>query len=98
MLCGSWALNRCGVADYANLLAGSLFMKDVQVIPLSVTGFGLRSISSIRRQLSDSGADILHIQYPAIGYGRSLVPAILAAAPKPQPIVVTLHEFGGFRF
>ena len=97
MLSGSWPPDRCGVGDYAERLSVALTEHGVEVVRLGDSGFGVASIPAINRRLADCGADILHIQYPTVGYGRSIAPALLAALPGRWPVVATLHEFASFR-
>ena len=98
MLSGSWPPERCGVGDYAERLCVALKECGVETIRVGGPGFGVSAISEVKRRLSICRADILHIQYPTVGYGRSIAPALLAALPERRPIVATLHEFASFRF
>ena len=101
MLSGSWPPERCGVGDYAGRLSVALEEHGVEVVRLGGPGpgpgFGFGSIPAARRRLSECRADILHIQYPTVGYGRSIAPALLASLPGRRPVVATLHEFASFR-
>lgn len=98
MVSGSWPPASCGVGDYAEQLSAALAVSDVDVVrfgghgEVSARGL-LRSISQIR----SFKPDLVHIQYPTVGYGRSIAPAALSLLLR-LPVVVTLHEFASFRF
>ncbi len=97
---GSWPPQRCGVGDYAAMLASSLEAEGVgvlrtgdQEIPLGSSTAG-RAATIMRR----SAADVIHVQYPTFGFGRSVMPPLLPLLVRNKPFVVTLHEFSIFRF
>jgi hypothetical protein len=50
------------------------------------------------RRATQARCDLVHIQYPTAGYGRSYTPAALPAAIRDRPVVVTLHEYSVFRW
>lgn len=60
-------------------------------------GWSVRQLLSYRRLLKQSGADIYHVQYPSVGYGRSLLPALTGWLMGTARCVVTLHEYEVFR-
>ncbi len=97
ILSGSWPPERCGVADYAAKLSARLQQLDVTVAEL---GKGVRFASPramfIASDLPRWGADVLHIQYPTLGFGRSIVPALIPLLVSPIPCIVTLHEFSTY--
>ena len=97
MLSGSWPPDRCGVGDYTERLSLALGEHGIEVVRLGHEGFDVWSIPQVQRRMSDCGADILHVQYPTNGYGRSIAPALLAALSNRRPVVATLHEFTCFR-
>jgi glycosyltransferase involved in cell wall biosynthesis len=97
ILSGSWPPERCGVADYAAKLSARLQQLDVTVAEL---GKGVRFASPramfIASDVPRWGADVLHIQYPTLGFGRSIVPALIPLLVSPIPCIVTLHEFSTY--
>ncbi len=98
LISGSWPPDHCGVGDYARQLAKALEGSGVNVTCLggsstaSLLG-GYRLLDSIKA----GRFDLVHLQYPTIGFGRSLVPSLLPLAVGKRPIVVTLHEFSTFK-
>lgn len=53
----------------------------------------LAALSAVERVIRDFQPDIIHIQYPTIGYGARLGPQFLAwRRISHRPLVVTLHE------
>ena len=84
MLTGSVPPEVCGVGDYTINLSSSLRTRGCEV---DVVKF---DISSFFKVLKNKKKSIIHIQYPSIGYGMSLLPQLLAVLTHP---VVTIHEF-----
>ena len=82
----------CGVLDYSLRLAGALAESGVRVALARAERGGRLSLSALRAELRATDAQILHIQYPMVRYGASLLPLLAAQLPGVRR-VVTLHEF-----
>jgi glycosyltransferase involved in cell wall biosynthesis len=82
----------CGVRDYAVRLAEALQDKGVEVRVIAPASWGLRDGLAFIRTLRTQKLDVLHLQYPAIGHRRSLLPHGLGLAGAGRRFVVTLHE------
>ncbi|MBV8616774.1 MAG: glycosyltransferase [Acetobacteraceae bacterium] len=96
LVSGSWPPDRCGVGDYSDRLAAELAPRGVDLVRFG-SPRALRT-QDIRRAAHDIRAqrpDIVHIQYPTAGYGRSLCPSLLPAMLD-CPVLVTLHEYSIF--
>jgi glycosyltransferase involved in cell wall biosynthesis len=98
MVSGSWPPEVCGVGDYAERLS-----RELEHNAVAVRRFASSKLSTLlspetidRIETIDSG--LIHIQYPTAGYGRSLIPAMLAKRVRRKPVVVTLHEYSVFRW
>ena len=89
LLCGPCPPGACGVGDYTICLARALNQKGVEAHVIS-TGRSGTLLGAVRR-FEDPGTkfDILHIQYPTVGFGGALIPQGLALR---QRCVVTVHE------
>lgn len=106
---GSLPQIRCGVGYYTRRLIGELSAENLDFEALSTTGvdedlpkklwlvrnWRLASSGKIYRAVKRSGAGIVHIQYPAVGYKRqlgiNLLPYLLRL--KGKRVFVTLHEY-----
>jgi glycosyltransferase involved in cell wall biosynthesis len=88
LVTGSWPPDACGVGDYAHRLSVSLSTRGVQV-RLFHRSLALRSIVDIVREIDGAGPDVVHVQYPTVGFGSRLGPHLLSLL---RPGVVTLHE------
>ncbi len=99
LVCGCWQAGRCGVGDYSGQLALALERQGAEVLRFGAAPQQLGSLhaAAAARSLRRSGADVVHIQYPTVGYGRSLLPALLPLLMGNVPTLVTLHEFSIFR-
>lgn len=92
MVTGHVPAVRCGVEDYTIRLSRELPETDVAAL----SDWSLAGALSALRAARTARPGLVHIQYPALAYGASLGPhllALLAAAP----VIVTLHEFTAFR-
>ena len=96
MMTGAWPPEACGVGDYTAKLADHLD-GGAEVIRYRPGGsYTRRPVSTVLSDIVRAAPDVIHIQYPAAGYLRSVVPSILALHPTVRT-VVTLHEFSIFR-
>lgn len=87
---GSYPPERCGVGDYTERLAEALTQRGHEIaVVLAPAGTGARA--ALRRIPRGS---LIHVQYPTIGFGRSLEPlAITLLGRRGRRTLVTLHEF-----
>jgi len=83
----------CGVGDYTAHLAAGLADLGLDVQIVSGTRWGIFEYRRLADRLNALRPDIVHIQYPTIGYGLGLAPQTLAMLYSPAPVVVTVHEF-----
>lgn len=108
---GSSPSVRCGVGVYSRQLFQKLApyctvcmltTSDANTEPArntyTVPNWKVRSLPSMRSAAVRSGANIVHVQYPAVGYKRALginlLPLILRLTTT-KKVVVTLHEYYG---
>lgn len=92
LVCGSIPSVHCGVADYTRLLTVALEAAGVRITRFEGTDWSLRALRGVLDLADQRGCDLLHIQYPAMGFGWSLAPHALGYVTR-RPTVVTLHEF-----
>lgn len=85
MVSGSIPPEPCGVGDYTCRLFSCLSENLVDIELVRDTDLALKQAYRLRHNT------ILHIQYPTMGYGKSLYPQILSVFAKPS--IITLHEF-----
>ena len=89
LLCGPCPARECGVGDYTVCLADALNQRGVEAHVISSDKW---NVLGAIKNLEASGApkfDVLHVQYPTVGFGRALVPQVLALL---HGCVVTIHE------
>lgn len=109
---GSSPPMRCGVGVYgyklllritslcnaALLTTGTLQDKSTDTPRRTVSNWKIRSLPKILLHIKSANPDIVHIQYPAVGYKRelgiNLLPLALRLTTK-RKIIVTLHEYYG---
>lgn len=81
----------CGVADYTLQLGRALERLGLWVELYHARRWGLGSTWEHLRAIRALRPHIVHIQYPAVAYGKGLAPQLLAML-MPHRVVVTLHE------
>lgn len=92
LVSGSLPPEVCGVGDYSARLAEALRERGISV-RLESAGDRTRASAAYRSLLS-GGADIVHVQYPSIGYGRRFWPHVLSTRARTRAaVVLTLHEY-----
>ena len=94
MISGSYPPVICGVGDYTAQLITALRNRGASVITLEGMRWDWQSLRKGLEVAARESCDVIHIQYPAVGYGYSLMPQLLSFR---LPSVVTLHEFSNVR-
>ncbi|MDH5666810.1 MAG: hypothetical protein OEY86_02215 [Nitrospira sp.] len=89
MITGSYPPNVCGAGDYTERLVNSLEQRGLSVEVITGGRWGLSDAPAVLKRIKVCGADITHIQYPTVGYGRQLGPQLIGLAMRG---VVTIHE------
>jgi len=97
LVSGSWPPQVCGVGDYTQVLSQELEKAGVAVQRFASDRFSQIYARSILDEIEHADCDIVHIQYPTAGYGRSLTPSAIARTIRDRPVVVTLHEYSLFK-
>jgi glycosyltransferase involved in cell wall biosynthesis len=95
MIVGDNHTLHCGVKDGAHILAEALGHLGFNVDVMAPDAWNQTSVWKLLRRLKKGKYDILHVQYPSIGYRTSLMPHILGVLRTSRAAVVTLHEFSG---
>lgn len=90
MITGSYPPMACGVGDYTAQLVCCLSNAGMEVEVFSSFHWGISGFARLARAIHQFRPDIIHIQYPTVGYGKGLLPQLLSVAMA--PCVVTLHE------
>ncbi len=85
---------RVQVLSTKNALVRPEAIAPAQVLPL-VPGWSLPSVIRLAGLITRLGPDVVHIQYPAVGYAKSLGVLFLPLAVRwlaRVPVVLTVHE------
>lgn len=93
MMTGSYPPDHCGVGDYTFHLVTALEKAGMNMSVLHSQNWRMTSLPHLISSIYREKPDILHIQYPTFGYGRSMSPQIISLLYRRAPVVVTLHEF-----
>jgi glycosyltransferase involved in cell wall biosynthesis len=98
MVSGSWPPQACGVGDYTERLCRELEEGGVDVVRFVDDGLSRPFSAGTVRRANEADCDVVHVQYPTAGYGRSLTPSVLPLSVRDKPVIVTLHEYSVFRW
>jgi glycosyltransferase involved in cell wall biosynthesis len=98
MISGTWPPQACGVGDYTERLCCELEQNDIAVARFADRKLSRPYSFDIIRKVKEAECDLVHIQYPTAGYGRSFTPSALPMIIRDRPVVVTLHEYSNFRW
>jgi glycosyltransferase involved in cell wall biosynthesis len=90
MITGSCPPDACGVGDYTFRLVQALSESGADIEIITKQSWKLTNIRKLAREVSTVSPDLIHIQYPTVGYGSKLGPQMLSLlVPR---CVITLHE------
>lgn len=91
----SYPPNVCGVGDYTEQLEKQLQDQGNEVKVFHEESWPLNQLHRISESISSYKPHVVHIQYPTVTFGTSLLPHVLAWKLRRRgiPVVVTLHEF-----
>jgi glycosyltransferase involved in cell wall biosynthesis len=90
MMTGSYPPDACGVGGYTARLTQELRTLGAHVDVYNQGPWGLGEASRIAREIRERHPDVTHIQYPTVGFNRSLGPQLTAL--KLDRVVTTIHE------
>lgn len=90
LITGSYPPDVCGVGDYTEKLKQNLAAQKVEVALIYGYKWKFRELFKIHRDIIKKSVNVVHIQYPTVGFGFSLVPQVLALICR--NVIVTIHE------
>jgi glycosyltransferase involved in cell wall biosynthesis len=83
----------CGVKDYTLRLASALQEIDVGAQVMSCPSWDTHSLFPFYKRVRSGRFDVVHVQYPSIGFRWSLAPHLLGLTKAASKTVVTLHDY-----
>lgn len=89
MLCGPCPAGGCGVGDYSRCLADALSVIGIESHVIAAGDWRLQSVLERLRSVRTLNPDLVHIQYPTVGFARHLGPQAISILKK---CVATIHE------
>lgn len=98
MISGSWPPQACGVGDYSEMLCDELERHAVSTVRFASNNFAKPLSLEIIREIKGKDCDLVHIQYPTVGYRRSFTPSAIARGVSSKPVLVTFHEYSVFNW
>jgi glycosyltransferase involved in cell wall biosynthesis len=93
LLVGNNNIRHCGVKDYTYRLAEALAEHGIEAELHAPADWKVGSFLELRRRLRFGRFDVLHVQYPAIGFRYSLLPHLAGLSGIAPATCVTLHEY-----
>ena len=89
LLCGPCPAGGCGVGDYSRCLGNALNSIGIESHVIAAGDWRLHSVPERLRSIGTLNADLVHIQYPTVGFARYLGPQALSILKR---CVATIHE------
>lgn len=89
LLSGPCPPHQCGVGDYTRLLADALQARGIETLDFPGVIWGLGGVLEVQAALRKLRPDVVHMQYPTLGFGPKLGPQALALLTG---CVITIHE------
>jgi glycosyltransferase involved in cell wall biosynthesis len=83
----------CGVKNYARSLGQALAIRGISTHVLTPKDWSAASVFEFARWLKKESYDVVHLQYPSIGYRGSLFPHFLGLMRVADVSLVTVHEY-----
>lgn len=96
MITGSYPPDACGVGGYTARLVHELSLHGHDVHILKNGPWELSDIPRLNSQIRQIKPDIVHIQYPTVGFNRALGPQGISLCHS--NVVVTVHEVSQVHF
>lgn len=93
IISGSYPPFVCGVGDYTEKLVIALQQQHVEVEVMANIDFSMSQLFNIRKRIKAANADIIHIQFPSLGFKYGFITQVLTLLYK---TVVTVHEVSQF--
>lgn len=89
LLCGPCPAGGCGVGDYSRCLADALNVIGIESHVIAAGDWRLQSVLERLRSVRTLNPDLVHIQYPTVGFARHLGPQAISLL---KSCVATIHE------
>jgi glycosyltransferase involved in cell wall biosynthesis len=89
LLCGPCPAGGCGVGDYSRCLGNALNSIGIESRVIAAGDWRLQSVMERLRSIRTLNPDVVHIQYPTVGFARHLGPQAFSVL---KSCVATIHE------
>lgn len=93
LISGSWPPDVCGVGDHIDGLRKSLIDHGTLAVPVRLSKYGILTALGLALRSWYRPNERAVLAYPTEGYGRSIVPFVMALS-KPGSLLVHMHEYG----
>ena len=94
IITGTYPPRKCGVGDYCQNLLSTQQAKDWTLY--TDNNWGIRTFFQKIKHLKNTNSKIINIQYPTVGYGKSILPHLLTiyiTKILKRKLIITLHEY-----
>ena len=94
IITGTYPPRKCGVGDYCQNLLSTPQAKDWKLY--TDDNWSISTLFQKIKKIKKSNSNIINIQYPTVGYGKSILPHILTiylTKILKKKVVITLHEY-----
>ena len=94
IITGTYPPRKCGVGDYCQNLLSTPQAKDWKLY--TDDNWNISTLFQKIKEIKKSNSTVINIQYPTVGYGKSILPHILTiylTKIHKKKVVITLHEY-----
>ena len=94
IITGTYPPRKCGVGDYCQNLLSTPQAKDWKLY--TDDNWNISTLFQKIKEIKKSNSRVINIQYPTVGYGKSILPHILTiylTKIHKKKVVITLHEY-----
>jgi glycosyltransferase involved in cell wall biosynthesis len=94
IITGTYPPRKCGVGDYCQNLLSTPQAKDWKLY--TDDNWSISTFFKKIKKIKKTNSDIINIQYPTVGYGKSILPHLLTiylSKILKKKVIITLHEY-----
>lgn len=94
IITGTYPPRKCGVGDYCQNLLSTTQAKDWKLY--TDDNWNITTLFQKIKEIKKYNPEVINIQYPTVGYGKSLLPHLLTiylTKILKKKVIITLHEY-----
>jgi len=90
------ANQQCGIVDYTLQLENAVNALGAEAVIEKIPTWSFAALFKLKEKYRKCKKLVLHLQYPSLGIGKSIAPALIPFVFKNSRVSITFHEFKQF--